>query len=133
MGKAINYLFTYWDTLIKYPKCFEATPDNNLAENSIRPFTLGRKNWLFSVSQQGAEASALYYSLVETAKVNNINVYKYLNYILEKAPVMKQESDWEQLLPWNVSKNDLQNLENRSTLATPDETRVEKYIFRGAH
>lgn len=52
MGKAINYLFTYWDTLIKYLKCFEATPDNNLAENSIRPFTLCRKNWLFSVSQE---------------------------------------------------------------------------------
>ena len=75
-----------------------------MAENSIRPFTLGRKNWLFCVSQQGAEASTLYYNLVETAKVNNINVYKYFNYILEKAPVMKQESDWEQLLPWECFK-----------------------------
>lgn len=133
MGKAIKYLFEYWDTLIKYPKCFEATPDNNLAENSIRPFTLGRKNWLFSVSQQGVEASALYYSLVETAKANNINVYKYLNYVLEKAPKMKQETDWDQLLPWNVSKDKLENLVNRSNLAVPNKARTEKYIFRGAH
>lgn len=44
MGKAINYLNTYWDTLIAYPNCFEATPDNNIAENAIRPFCVGRKN-----------------------------------------------------------------------------------------
>lgn len=104
-----------------------------MAENSIRPFTLGRKNWLFSVSQQGVEASALYYSLVEKAKANNINVYRYLNYVLEKAPKMKQETDWDQLLPWNVSKDKLENLVNRSNLAVPNKARTEKYIFRGVH
>jgi len=59
---------------------------NKLAENSIRPFTIGRKNWLFSGSPKGAEASAGIYTLVETAKANRLNPRKYIQYILSDIP-----------------------------------------------
>lgn len=59
---------------------------NNLAENSIRPFTIGRKNWLFSGSPKGAETSAGIYTLIETAKVNGINPWKYIQFILSNIP-----------------------------------------------
>ena len=133
MGKALNYIETYWKTLIKYPECFESTPDNNVAENACRPFAVGRRNWLFSVSQDGADASALYYSLVETAKINNINSFKYIWHVLEKAPVAKSEEDWDNLLPWNVGKEELLSLEENYKKAKPNENRIEKYIFRGYH
>ena len=76
---------------------------NNLAENSIRPFTVGRKNWEFSNSQKGAKASATVYSLVETAKANNLNVFKYLRYLLQKMPSLDFKNHPEllgDLLPW---------------------------------
>jgi len=77
---------------------------NNIAENSIRPFTVGRRNWLFSGSPKGASASAIVYSLVETAKANGLNPYKYLNLLLEMLPrysVEERSEGIEQLLPWN--------------------------------
>ncbi len=77
---------------------------NNIAENSIRPFTVGRRNWLFSGSPKGASASAVVYSLVETAKANGLNPYKYLNLLLEILPRFSAEErseGIEQLLPWN--------------------------------
>lgn len=64
---------------------------NNAAENAIRPFTVGRKNWLFSDTPKGAKASAAVYSLVETAKANGLNVYTYLEYLLMYMP----DSDWQ--------------------------------------
>jgi len=67
VGKAINYLETYKKNLYVYLDVVEATPDNNISENSIRPMTVGRKNWLFTQSVDGADASAAFYSLVETA------------------------------------------------------------------
>ena len=77
---------------------------NNRAENAIRPFTIGRKNWLFAVTPKGASASAAIYSLVESAKANGLEIYKYFNYILTLMPGM----DWhnhpgllEKLLPWS--------------------------------
>ncbi len=77
---------------------------NNLAENSIRPFTIGRKNWEFANSVKGANASATVYSIIETAKVNKLNVFKYLRYLLQEIPNMdfKNKSEiLDQLLPWN--------------------------------
>lgn len=62
---------------------------NNLAENSIRPFTVGRRNWLFSGSHEGATASAAVYSIVETAKANGLNPYEYLRYILKFMPGLR--------------------------------------------
>ncbi|SFR90133.1 IS66 C-terminal element, partial [[Clostridium] aminophilum] len=80
--------------------------DNSASERSIRPFTLGRKNWLFSNTIRGAQASAVVYSIVESAKANNLRPYYYLDYILEKLPEIVDEDgntkcdELEKLLPW---------------------------------
>ena len=76
---------------------------NNTAENSIRPFTVGRKNWLFSNSPKGAKASAIVYSLIETAKANDLDPERYLKYLFEKLPNTENFKDAEtldQYLPW---------------------------------
>lgn len=77
---------------------------NNRAERSIRPFTIGRKNWVFSNTPKGAAASARFYSVIETAKENGLNPYEYLKYIFETAPNLDlSDSDAAaELLPWNV-------------------------------
>jgi hypothetical protein len=77
---------------------------NNLAENSIRPFTVGRKNWLFAGSPAGASASATAYSIVETAKANHLNPYKYLEFLLKNLPALPFQENralLDPLLPWN--------------------------------
>jgi hypothetical protein len=133
MGTAITYLYTYWDSLIRYVECFEATPENNIAENAIRPFVLGRKAWLFSNTEGGAEASAFYYSMVETAKLNGVNVADYLWYCLDEAPRCKTDNDWEKLLPWNMDTIKIAELKKRRASALPDAMRTEPYVLRGAH
>ena len=75
--------------------------DNNAAENAIRPFVIGRKNWLFSASQRGATSSANLYSLLETAKANGLDPYAYLKKIFTELPNAKTLDQVEALLPWN--------------------------------
>jgi len=75
---------------------------NNAYENAIRPFALERKNWLFNKSPAGAESSCGIYSLIETAKQNNIEPLLYLCTLFEKAPFANSSEDWEKLLPWNI-------------------------------
>ena len=84
--------------------------DNNLVENAIRPFAVGRKNWLFNNSPEGAHAAAFIYSLIETAKANDLEPYWYTLYLFESLPLAKTEDDYRKLLPYNVSKNDLQKM-----------------------
>ena len=75
---------------------------NNLSENAIRPFTVGRKNWLFSASPKGAASSAIVYTMVEMAKANDLNTYKYLTYLLSQRPDAKMSDEQlEQLAPWS--------------------------------
>ena len=76
---------------------------NNAAENTIRPFTVDRKNWLFADIQVGADASATVYSLIETAKANGLNTYKYIEYVLKTMPDMEFHAHpdlLDQLMPW---------------------------------
>ncbi|PPV41349.1 transposase domain-containing protein, partial [Ectopseudomonas oleovorans] len=73
------------------------------AENAIRPFVIGRKNWLFSDTPKGATASAQIYSLIETAKANGQEPYAWLRHILERLPAASRVEDYEALLPWNCS------------------------------
>jgi hypothetical protein len=104
MGKALQYANNHKKWLMTYLEDGNCAISNNLAENSIRPFTLGRKNWLFSSSTAGADASAAVYSIVETAKANGLNPYKYLQYLLTEIPSMDFQKDKESLddlLPWN--------------------------------
>lgn len=107
LGEAINYTLGQWDKLTKYLDTPYATPDNNFCENAIRPFCVGRKNWLFSDTPQGAFASATIYSLIETAKANELEPYRYLSYILKHFPLAKTESQLRELLPYNLSPDKL--------------------------
>jgi transposase len=77
-GKAITYCMNQWHCLIGYIEDGQLTIDTNMAENGIRPFVIGRKNWLFSGTPEGAEASALLSSLIETAKTNRLEPHAYL-------------------------------------------------------
>ena len=101
-GKAINYLAADWPRLIRYLDDGRVEISNVLCENAIRPFVVGRKNWLFSDTPAGASASARLYSIVETAKANGLEPYAYLRLIFEKLPQAVTLTDVEALLPWNV-------------------------------
>lgn len=103
LGKAVSYALKQWDRLVGYLEDGRLAPDNNSAENAIRPFVVGRKNWLFSGTPEGAEASALLYSLIETAKANRLEPYAYLRHIFEKLPAASSFEDFEALLPWNMT------------------------------
>ena len=73
-----------------------------MSERAIRPFVIGRRNWLFSGSPEGAESSCAMYSLIETAKANGLNPDDYLLKVFERAPLIKTSEEWEGLLPWNI-------------------------------
>ena len=103
LGKAIQYSLNHWDKLIAYIQDGRLKPDNNVAENAIRPFVVGRKNWLFAGAPKGADASAVFFSLIETAKANGHEPYAYLHHIFTKLPVTTAVADYEALLPWNLA------------------------------
>ena len=107
LGKAVAYTLNQWDRLVRYIEDGRLHIDNNMAENAVRPFVVGRKNWLFSGTPEGAEASALLYSLIETAKANKLEPYSYLRLIFEKLPMAETLQDYEALLPWNVDPKQL--------------------------
>ncbi len=107
LGNAINYTLNQWQRLIVYLDHAAMTPDNNLAENAIRPFVVGRKNWLFAGTAAGAEASAKLYSLIESAKACGIEPYRYLRYIFEKLPFATSSEDYAKLLPARLKEQDL--------------------------
>ena len=102
-GKAMSYLATDWPRLVRYLEDGRVEISNVLCENAIRPFVIGRKNWLFSDTPDGAHASAKLYSIIETAKANGLEPYAYLRHIFEKLPQATTLVDIEALLPWNVA------------------------------
>ena len=102
-GKAISYTLSNWEQLVNYLENPLITPSNNRAENAIRPFVVGRKNWMFSATQAGAGASAILYSLVESAKLHRLPVYEYLYHILKNIPYCSSPADYKALLPYNLT------------------------------
>ncbi|NOQ78419.1 MAG: IS66 family transposase [Gammaproteobacteria bacterium] len=107
LGKAIHYALNQWQQLIQYIENGELDIDNNAAERRIKPFVIGRKNWLFSQTPKGAQASATLYSLIETAKANALEPQAYLKYILTELPKFGRHAEPDeiaQLLPWNCSE-----------------------------
>ena len=100
-GKAMTYLSNQWGKLNVYCTKGELSISNIMAENAIRPFVIGRKAWLFSDSTKGAQASAIHYSLIETAKANGLEPYSYLTQILKALPYADTVEKIEALLPWN--------------------------------
>ena len=102
MDKAVTYIQNRRSYLMTYLEDGRCSFSNNLSENAIRPFTVGRKNWLFCDTPNGAQASAIVYTMVEMAKANGVNVYHYLTYLLEKQPNdSMSDEELDQLAPWN--------------------------------
>jgi transposase len=104
LGKAIEYTLNEWERLIRYIDHGYVSLDNNAAENAIRPFVVGRKNWLFSGRPEGARASSILYSLIETAKANGLEPFAYLHYLFERLPGTKTEEATKALLPQYLEK-----------------------------
>jgi hypothetical protein len=92
-----------WNKLERYVEEGYLPIENNAAERAIRPFVIGRKNWLFSDTPKGANASAQLYSLVETAKANGQEPYAWLRHALKRPPIAASVEDYEALLPRNYS------------------------------
>jgi transposase len=103
-GQALEYMDGQWPKLIRFLNDPVIGLDTNPVENAIRPFALGRKAWLFSDTIKGADASAALYSLVITARANDIEPYDYLTHIFTELPKSSSVEDMERLLPWNFSR-----------------------------
>jgi len=102
MGKALHYLSSQWPKLTRFVENGAWPIDNNLCENAIRPFVVGRRNWLFCDTVAGARASANLYSLIETCKANGIEPYNYLVELFRQLPLAKTVEDFDALLPWHI-------------------------------
>lgn len=102
LGKAFIYALTHWNRVVRYLEDGRLKPDNNVAENAIRPFVVGRKNWLFAGHPNGARASATLYSLIETAKACGLEPYRYLRFLFERIPYASTSADYHALLPQTV-------------------------------
>jgi len=102
IGVAINYTLNQWEKLRRYLYSGELGIDNNVTERDIRPFTTGRKNWMFSQSVEGADASAVLYSIVMTCRANDINPYLYFQKLFTELPQRDEFADLSDLLPWNA-------------------------------
>ena len=100
--KAIQYTLNQWDYLIGYLDDGRLNISNALAENAIRPFAVGRRNWLFADTSRGAKASASCYSLIETARANGLEPYQYLRHVLAHIAAAETVEQIEALLPWHV-------------------------------
>jgi hypothetical protein len=107
LEKAVNYSINQWDALCQFVSYEDVDISNNLAENAIRPFVIGRKNWLFCDTVKGADSSAIVYSLVETAKANGIEPYAYLLRLLTFMPYLGKtppNDEIDKLMPWLIMK-----------------------------
>ena len=102
--KAITYTLNQWENLIAYCDHGQLYISNVLVENAIRPFVVGRKGWLFADTPRGASASAVYYTLIETAKANGIDPFKYILHLCKHIATVQTVEDIEALLPWNVKE-----------------------------
>ena len=107
LGTALAYMGNLWPLLTRYTQRGDLPIDNNRCENAIRPFVIGRKAWLFSDTPAGARASAVIYSLVQTAQANGLEPYSWLRRVLRELPNAKSVDAVEALLPWNLRIADL--------------------------
>jgi transposase len=106
VGQAIAYSLNQWEKLTAFLDDGRLELDNNRSERSIKPFVIGRKNWLFANTPRGAKASATIYSVIETAKENGLHPFNYLKYLFEQLPQLAGPLDAEALepfLPWSAS------------------------------
>lgn len=107
LGQALQYAQNHWPKLIRYLEDGHIPIDNNIVENDIRPFAVGRRNWLFCGHPNGANASATLHSLITTARACRLDPYQYLRFLFEKLPYARSEEDFRALLPQNITAEQL--------------------------
>lgn len=108
LKKALAYVRNRKDFMMTYLEDGRCSLSNNLSENSIRPVTVGRRNWLFSDTPDGATANALYLTIIEMAKAYNLNLYEYLKFLLENRPSKEMTDDQlANLAPWSETVQEL--------------------------
>jgi len=106
-GKALHYLDKQWPKLVRFLEDGRIPLDTNAVENAIRPFVMGRKNWLFADTVRGAESSANLYSLLQSAKANGHEPFAYLRHVLQRLPVAETADDYQALLPHRLAPDDV--------------------------
>lgn len=120
IGKAVHYMLTHWEALNHYLKDGRLEIDNNRAERSIKPFVIGRKNWMFHGNEIGARAGATLFSLIETCKAHNVDVFAWLKHALGHIHHADTVKKLEQLLPFNVQPKALEAARAMPELIFPD-------------
>lgn len=134
---AFNYPLERWDSLERFLDYSFATSSNQKAENGIRPFVVGRKNWLFCITELGAEVSSFFYSLIESCKAMDINVQDYLTYLFFNSNTIEDgdEKGWTNLLPDKIDRvamvATVANYRQKLLEAKIDFDRTEPYRLRG--
>jgi len=131
LATAVNYPLNRWEALTGFLNYSYATSSNQLAENSIRPFAVARRNFLFCITPQGAKVSALYYSLVESCKAMGINPHSYLTHVFDNAGGCRTDDDWDALVPGRVDLSEIDDYFTRLRSAMPDPNRTQPYVLRG--
>jgi len=132
LGEAVHYALSQRKYLENVYLDGRLELSNNAAERAIKPFVQGRKQWLFANTPNGAESSSIYYSIIETAKENNLNPYQYLRYLLEKLP-SAISSDLEALLPWSESLPDECRIPEKVLNAKPKKAERPMYSNKKGH
>jgi hypothetical protein len=112
LGEAVRYALNQRPWLERVLLDGRLELSNNRAERSIKPFVIGRKNWLFNNTPKGADASAMIYSIVETAKENGLNPFDYLVHVFRMAPNLPASNSLDSLLPWHFSTSSIARREN---------------------
>ena len=105
LGKAITYALNHWIVVSRYIDDGRLDIDNNAAERCVKPFAVGRKNWLFSGTIESAKASGNIFSLIESAKIHDLKIFDYLKYVFEQLPIADTEEKLAALLPINAKEH----------------------------
>lgn len=120
IAKAIHYAIKHWDALNRYTLDGRLDIDNNKAERTVKPFVIGRKNWLFCQNEKGANAGAILFSLVQTCKQHNVDVFAYFKLALQNIITCQTKEELISLLPFNCSTNDLEAQRSAPELIYPE-------------
>ena len=130
-GKAIDYTLEQWDKLMRYLDDGRLPVDNNSAEQLAKAYVVGRKAWLFSDTVEGAEASAVFFSLINTIKANGLEPYWYLRYLLEKMTFMKSldKESLTPLMPQNTDASVIEEFRRNNSNQNIDFTTPVRIIY----
>lgn len=120
LAKAIHYILTHWEALNRYLDDGRLEIDNNRAERSIKPFVIGRKNWLFHGNDKGARAGGTLFSLIETCKAHNVDVFSWFKHAIGNIHQADTVEKLEQLLPFNIQTEALEAARAMPELIFPD-------------